>query len=93
VREELPINRLGLGPCRHMEAVLHDTPMQVPLCDFLGVDMPAEPFPRTNHRPECSDQVTGNSVRCIDRTSRSPAPSSATRMRRRSGWSCSRRGR
>ena len=28
---KLAINRLGLGPCHHMEAVIHDMPVQVPL--------------------------------------------------------------
>ena len=28
---KLAINQLGLGPCHHMEAVLHDMPTQVPL--------------------------------------------------------------
>ena len=28
---KLAINQLGLGPCHHMEAVLHDMPAQVPL--------------------------------------------------------------
>lgn len=28
---KLAINQLGLGPCHHMEAVLHDMPVQVPL--------------------------------------------------------------
>jgi hypothetical protein len=28
---ELAINQFGLGPCHHMEAVLHDMPAQVPL--------------------------------------------------------------
>lgn len=28
---KLAINQLGLGPCHHMEAVLHNMPMQVPL--------------------------------------------------------------
>ena len=28
---KLAINRLGLGPCHHMEAVLHNMPQQVPL--------------------------------------------------------------
>jgi hypothetical protein len=28
---KLAINRLGLGPCHHMEAVMQDMPMQVPL--------------------------------------------------------------
>lgn len=30
-----------------------------PLCEFLGVDAPDEPFPRTNHRAEFWDRVTG----------------------------------
>ena len=30
-----------------------------PLCEFLGVDVPDEPFPRTNHREEFWDRVTG----------------------------------
>jgi hypothetical protein len=30
-----------------------------PLCEFLGVPEPAEPFPRTNHRAEFWDRVTG----------------------------------
>lgn len=30
-----------------------------PLCEFLGVDAPDEPFPRTNHREEFWDRVTG----------------------------------
>lgn len=30
-----------------------------PLCRFLGVDAPDEPFPRTNHRAEFWDRVTG----------------------------------
>ena len=30
-----------------------------PLCQFLGVPEPAEPFPRTNHRAEFWDRVTG----------------------------------
>jgi hypothetical protein len=30
-----------------------------PLCSFLGVAPPAEPFPRTNHRAEFWDRVTG----------------------------------
>jgi len=30
-----------------------------PLCEFLGVDVPDEPFPRTNHRAEFWDRVTG----------------------------------
>jgi hypothetical protein len=30
-----------------------------PLCQFLGVPVPAEPFPRTNHRAEFWDRVTG----------------------------------
>jgi hypothetical protein len=35
---KLAINQLGLGPCHHMEAVLHDMPTQVPLWDaaFAG---------------------------------------------------------
>lgn len=28
---KLAINQLGLGPCHHMEAVLHNMPEQVPL--------------------------------------------------------------
>jgi len=28
---KLALNRLGLGPCHHMEEVLHNMPMQVPL--------------------------------------------------------------
>jgi hypothetical protein len=28
---KLAINKLGLGPCHHMEEVLHDMPVQVPL--------------------------------------------------------------
>ncbi|MBV9550394.1 MAG: hypothetical protein JO256_12055 [Alphaproteobacteria bacterium] len=28
---KLALNRLGLGPCHHMEAVIHDMPGQVPL--------------------------------------------------------------
>jgi len=31
----------------------------VPLCDFLGVDIPDTPFPKTNHRAEFWDRVTG----------------------------------
>lgn len=30
-----------------------------PLCEFVGVDAPDEPFPRTNHRAEFWDRVTG----------------------------------
>jgi hypothetical protein len=30
-----------------------------PLCEFLGVPEPSEPFPRTNHRAEFWDRVTG----------------------------------
>jgi len=30
-----------------------------PLCEFLGVPVPAEPFPRTNHREEFWDRVEG----------------------------------
>jgi hypothetical protein len=30
-----------------------------PLCRFLGVPVPAEPFPQTNHRAEFWDRVTG----------------------------------
>ncbi len=30
-----------------------------PLCDFLGVAVPAEPFPRTNDRAEFWDRVAG----------------------------------
>ena len=30
-----------------------------PLCQFLGVPEPADPFPRTNHRAEFWDRVTG----------------------------------
>jgi hypothetical protein len=30
-----------------------------PLCDFLGVSVPDEPFPKTNHRAEFWDRVTG----------------------------------
>jgi hypothetical protein len=30
-----------------------------PLCDFLGVAAPTEPFPRTNDRAEFWDRVTG----------------------------------
>lgn len=30
-----------------------------PLCQFLGMPVPAEPFPRTNHRAEFWDRVTG----------------------------------
>jgi hypothetical protein len=30
-----------------------------PLCQFLGVPEPTEPFPRTNHRAEFWDRVTG----------------------------------
>jgi hypothetical protein len=30
-----------------------------PLCEFLGVDVPDDPFPRTNHRAEFWDRVTG----------------------------------
>ena len=30
-----------------------------PLCDFLGVPVPAEAFPRTNHREEFWDRVNG----------------------------------
>ena len=30
-----------------------------PLCEFLGVDVPDEDFPRTNHRAEFWDRVTG----------------------------------
>lgn len=28
---KLAINQLGLGPCHHMEAVLHNMPVQIPL--------------------------------------------------------------
>lgn len=35
----------------------------VPLCDFLGVPVPDEPFPRTNDRAEFWDLVTGKSSR------------------------------
>jgi hypothetical protein len=28
---KLAINQLGLGPCQHMEEVLHNMPVQVPL--------------------------------------------------------------
>ncbi len=31
-----------------------------PLCDFLSVPVPAEAFPRTNHREEFWDRVNGN---------------------------------
>ena len=30
-----------------------------PLCEFLGMDVPDEDFPRTNHRAEFWDRVTG----------------------------------
>ena len=30
-----------------------------PLCDFLGVPVPDEGFPRTNHREEFWDRVNG----------------------------------
>ena len=30
-----------------------------PLCQFLGVPEPTDPFPRTNHRAEFWDRVTG----------------------------------
>ena len=30
-----------------------------PLCEFLGVPAPDEPFPKTNHRAEFWDRVTG----------------------------------
>jgi len=30
-----------------------------PLCEFLGLDVPDEEFPRTNHRAEFWDRVTG----------------------------------
>jgi hypothetical protein len=30
-----------------------------PLCEFLGAPEPSEPFPRTNHRAEFWDRVTG----------------------------------
>jgi len=30
-----------------------------PLCEYLGVPVPDEPFPRTNHREEFWDRVTG----------------------------------
>lgn len=31
-----------------------------PLCEFLGVAAPDEPFPRSNHREEFWDRVSGN---------------------------------
>jgi len=31
-----------------------------PLCEFLDVPVPGEPFPRTNHREEFWDRVNGN---------------------------------
>ena len=31
-----------------------------PLCEFLGVAAPDEPFPRTNHREEFWDRVNGD---------------------------------
>lgn len=31
-----------------------------PLCDFLGVPVPGDAFPRTNHREEFWDRVNGN---------------------------------
>jgi hypothetical protein len=47
-----------------MEAVLHDIAAQVkdgwgPICQFLGVPEPTEPFPRTDQRAEFWDRVTG----------------------------------
>jgi hypothetical protein len=30
---------------------------RAPLCDFLGVPVPAEPFPRSNDRSEFWDKV------------------------------------
>ena len=30
-----------------------------PLCDFLGVPVPDEPFPRTNDRGEFWDRISG----------------------------------
>ena len=37
---KLAINRLGLGPCHHMEAVLLDMPAQVPLWSDAVDDRP-----------------------------------------------------
>ncbi len=31
-----------------------------PLCEFLGVPVPAEPFPRSNNREEFWELVNGN---------------------------------
>jgi hypothetical protein len=40
---KLAINRLGLGPCHHMEAVLHDMPVQVPLWSAAAAGQPDWP--------------------------------------------------
>ncbi len=37
---KLAINRLGLGPCHHMEEVLHDMPRHVPLWSAAVADKP-----------------------------------------------------
>lgn len=56
---KLAINRLGLGPCHHMEVVLQNMSRQVPLCDFLEVSPPDEAFPHTNKHEEFWDLVNG----------------------------------
>jgi len=40
---KLAINRLGLGPCHHMEAVIHDMPGQVPLWEAALAGSPDWP--------------------------------------------------
>ena len=58
---KLALNRLGVGPCHHMEAVILNMPVQVPLwagaldgrADWPSIyqGFPDEPFPR-NDRTE-----------------------------------------
>lgn len=50
VREAIPADRLLVFDVRDGWA---------PLCTFLGVEEPAGPFPRTNHREEFWDRVSG----------------------------------
>ena len=51
VEAEIPAERLLVFEVREGWA---------PLCAFLGKPVPDEPFPRTNHREEFWDTVTGN---------------------------------
>jgi len=68
--EDMGQQQLASAYAAHNEAVKATVPsrqllvFQVkdgwgPLCEFLGVDVPDEDFPRTNHRAEFWDRVTG----------------------------------